>query len=182
MYQRMLADIDILNKFQSTLVSPHEKGIILIDVRLISDEICEVHMTMTLYPSAHYKIFSQNPFKRAVIKIIDGCENDLDDKGSDSVQIRNLDFIKSNESGPISKKSYFWEMQLKRFQPSKTKTSYMKVNFNLTIPCAVERFFSLARCVLTVFRKRMSSILFEIILLLKNDRRLWDFKSVAAGM
>lgn len=155
----------------------------LSDVRFIFDEVCKDYMTMTHYLSADADIVSHKPFEKAVIKIIDGRENDLDDEESDSVQALKLDVIESNDSGThTSKMSYFQRIQSKRRRLSEAKTSYMDVNFIPATSCTVERLFSLARWVLTVLRKRMSPILFEAILFLKINRRLWDIKSVAAAM
>lgn len=140
---------------------------------LFFGEICKDYVAMMHYFSADADIFSHKPFEKAVIKIINGRENDLDDKESDYAQAVKLDVIKSSDSGThTSNMAYLKQFQSKRRRLREAWTSYMDVNFIVAKSCTVERFFSLSRWVPTVLREQMSSIRFKANLFLKINRRL----------
>lgn len=128
-------------------------------------------MTMMHYLSTDASIISHKPFEKAVIKIIDGRENDIDNEENDSVQALKLDIIESKNNGiHTSNMFYFQQIQSKLCRLSKAKTLYTDVNSIPATSCTVERLFSLGCWVLVVLCKRMSPILFEEILFLKMNR------------
>ena len=77
---------------------------------------------------------------------------------------------------------YFKKLDTKRRRLIIAKTQFINCDCIVATSCSVERLFSAARWVLTTLRKRMSSILFEVILSLKLNRKLWDLKSVASSI
>lgn len=147
------------------------------------DKVCKDCMMMTHYLSADADIVSHKPFGKAASKIIDGRQNDFDDKESDPVEALKLDVIKRNESGTHTSQMFCFQwIESKRRWLSEAKTLYTHVNFIPVTYCTVERLFGLACWFLPVLCNRMSSILFEVILFLKNNRCLSDIKSAAVAV
>lgn len=65
-------------------------------------------MTVTPYRSANPDIVSHKPFGKTINEIIHRRENDLDDEEIDSVQVQNLELIKSNNNSiHTSNTTYF---------------------------------------------------------------------------
>lgn len=84
----------------------------LSEVKFIFDEVCEEYVKMTHYLSADAHIVTLKPSEKALVNIIDGRGNDLDDKECDSFQAHEIDVMESNVSDTHkSNMSYFQQIQ-----------------------------------------------------------------------
>lgn len=86
-----------------------------------------------------------------------------------------------NDTEENSEMSYFDQIEAKRRRLDK-RSQLLVPDFLPATSFSVEGVFSSARWVLTDISKRMPPILFEDLIFLKVNRRLWDLNTVARAM
>lgn len=183
MRRKLHSAVSDFKKFKSITMCLQKKGLQLLDVRFTLDEVCHDYPDMNKFLSIDADLVTNKPFETAISKIIAGQEHDMSvSEKTASQQLRLNDCTESLSPSSDENMSYFERIQAKRRRLSESKTSFIDVKFIPATSCSVERLFSMARWILTVLRKRMSPILFEALIFLKCNHRLWDIKSVAAAM
>ena len=174
--------LEHLEKFQSITINLQRKGLTIDKTRFIFDRLCEDYPEIKEYLSKNASIVNNKNFESAIVKLLSENERSLSpvEKGA----IKSLLIINSSEVEVVESDdnlSYFEQLDQKRRKLNQS-SKYIDCSFLVSTSCSAERLFSMAKWVLTNLRHRMSPILFEAILFLKFNRRLWDIKTVSEAM
>lgn len=175
-----------LEKFASISHNIQEKGLLLNKARFVFDSIVADYPSMRRYLAKDAAIVQDHQFESAVVKLLNGKEEDLTDLERSAATTCRLATTShhvedAQESEEVSHMPYFEQIEAKR-RKMNIRAEFIVPDFLPATSCSAERAFSAARWVLTDIRKRMSPILFEAILFLKLNRRLWDLNTVAKAM
>lgn len=174
--------LEHFRNFSSITVCLQKKGLLLNDARQIFDHVCEDYPGMSGYLSVEASIVHDGLFEKAMVKVMSGHENQLNSVERNIISDLCLGPIENNSTDSSSNMSYYERIEAKRRRLSSSSTKYINCKFIPATSCSVERLFSAARWILTCLRKRMSPILFESLLFLKLNRRLWDLKLVSSAI
>eukprot|EP00171_Calliarthron_tuberculosum_P022099 IDg22099t1 len=173
-------------RFASISMNIQQKGLLLHRARFVMDNVMEDYPTMSKYLAPDASIVKNKVFESAIVKLLCGKERDLSTSEKRAAASCRLPLSRTaerdeTEEDDISEMSYFDQIEAKRRRLNK-RAEFLVPNFLPATSCSAERVFSSAKWVLTDVRKRMSPILFEALLFLKVNRRLWDIKTVATAM
>lgn len=169
-------------RFHSITINLQKMGIMPHDVRYFFDQICNDYPSMEHYLGPDASIIQDVCFEKALCKILRGDDSQLSAEEKSSIKsLRNPTVQEPSDNCGEIDESYFTMMETKRRRLEK-KSDYLDCSFLTATSNTVERLFSACRHVLTDCRKKMSPILFEAIMFLRVNRRLWDMKDVAKAI
>lgn len=137
---------------------------------------------MNKYLSVHSHIMLNLLFGSAANKIINNREEDLDEIEKESVMSLKVNVHDRNESDTGNNLTKYERMQANRRKIDHSSSAYINCKSIPATSCPLERSFSAEKLILAVLRKHMKQVLFEALLFLKFNRRMWDIKSVASAM
>ena len=109
-----------------------------------------------------------------------------EDTLTDLEMIQVVPFLKlipeENDAGPTTFMGSLLKKQKTCHATAEIVSLYIDLAFVSSTSNTVERLFSMARLILTDYRKSMAPIVFEALLMLKVNHRLWDISDVAKAM
>jgi hypothetical protein len=187
-----------LTKFDQITVMLQREGMSFVEARRILDEVLVDYPEFTHHPGASASIVENPSFEKAIIKITTATPLSEEERCAASCLLLDVTLRAESESGagshPVlgsdddeeggggnyAKKL---ERRLKR-QKRNNDGSDNYINFDVLPGTSVncERLFSLAKHILSDTRKKTSPRLFEALLFLKVNRKLWDAYDVGIAM
>jgi hypothetical protein len=187
-----------LTKFDQITVMLQREGMSFVEARRILDEVLVDYPEFTHHLGASASIVENPRFEKAIMKITTATPLSEEERCAASCLLLDVTLRAESESGagshPVlgsdddeeggggnyAKKL---ERRLKR-QKRNNDGSDNYINFDVLPGTSVncERLFSLARHILSDTRKKTSPRLFEALLFLKVNRKLWDAYDVGIAM
>lgn len=175
-----------LSKFQSVTTSLQKKGLSTLTVREVFHAMLDEneYPELKTYLAADADIVNNPEFESGLNKIVGRTHLSMteNERVVTSCLLRN-ETSELDEQDDTGTSSYFEMMKKrKRYCLSDEQERYIDCSFCVATSNTVERLFSSCKHILTDLRKHMSPIMFEALIFLKINRKLWDAPMVATAI
>ncbi|GMF22747.1 unnamed protein product [Phytophthora fragariaefolia] len=158
-------------------------GITVADARGTFDEVLEDFPEPSHYLAQDASIVHHPRFESAVTKILNSKTGEL--SAAERELVHAFEIPQQTVNRQINwgnTKTYAEEDQERKRRKLEKTIEYQDNRYMLGTSAAVERLFSITKCVMTDQRRSMEPITFEKLMLLKTNRVFWTSKTAATAI